>query len=61
MAPTFLLIAGYVYFTRQSMGGAGGLGGLGGGGGGGGAGGRGIMNVGKAQVHSAACKACRDL
>lgn len=51
MAPTFLLIAGYVYFTRQSMGGAGGLGGLGGGGGGGGAGGRGIMNVGKAQVH----------
>jgi AFG3 family protein len=57
LAPTLLLIAGYVWFTRASgLGGLGG-GGLGGGGGGGGAGGRGggggargIFNVGKAQV-----------
>lgn len=44
LLPTLLLIGGYVWFTRRSMGG----GGLGGGGLGGG--GRGIFNVGKAQV-----------
>lgn len=55
LAPTLLLVAGYVWFTRAS-GGLGGLGGggLGGGGGGGSSGGssrsRGIFNVGKAQV-----------
>ncbi|KAK9810016.1 hypothetical protein WJX72_003395 [[Myrmecia] bisecta] len=38
-APTLLLIAGYVWFTRRQMGGLGG-----------GPGGRGIFNVGKAQV-----------
>ena len=41
LAPTLLLIAGYVWFTRRQMGGLGG---------GGGPGGRGIFNVGKAQV-----------
>ena len=46
LAPTLLLIAGYVWFTRSQ----GGLGGLGGGGRGGPGGGRGIFNVGKAQV-----------
>ena len=40
MAPTILLIAGYVWFTRRQMGGLTG----------GGGGGRGIFNVGKAQV-----------
>ena len=40
LAPTLLLIAGYVWFTRRQMGGFGG----------GGPGGRGIFNVGKAQV-----------
>lgn len=47
-APTLLLIAGYIYITRRTMGGSGGgLGGLGGGGA------RSIFNVGKAQVsHS---------
>ena len=48
LAPTVLLIAGYVYFTRKTMGGLGGMGG----GGGGGSGGRGIFNVGKAQVRT---------
>lgn len=44
-APTLLLIGGYIFITRKSMGsGGGGLGGLGGGGG------RNIFNVGKAQV-----------
>lgn len=44
LAPTLLLIAGYVYFTRRQLGG--GIGpGVGGGGGS-----RGIFNVGKAQV-----------
>ena len=44
-APTLLLIAGYIYITRRTMGGGGGgLGGLGGGGA------RSIFNVGKAQV-----------
>eukprot|EP00894_Picocystis_sp_ML_P003542 jgi/Pico_ML_1/54059/g4486.t1 len=44
LAPTILLIAGYVYFTRRQLGG--GMGpGVGGGGGS-----RGIFNVGKAQV-----------
>lgn len=42
LLPTLLLIGGYVWFTRRSMGSMGG-GGLGGGG-------RGIFNVGKAQV-----------
>ena len=47
MAPTLLLIAGYVWFTRRQMGGlTGGAGGS-----------RGIFNVGKAQV----CVACRAL
>ena len=45
LAPTLLLIAGYVWFTRRQ------LGGLMGGGGGGGPGGRGLFNVGKAQVN----------
>ena len=45
MAPTILLIAGYVWFTRRQMGGLTG----------GGGGGRGIFNVGKAQ----ACALCR--
>ena len=40
MAPTVLLIAGYVWFTRRQMGGFAG-----------GAGGRGLFNVGKAQVR----------
>jgi AFG3 family protein len=44
LAPTLLLIAGYVWFTRRQ------LGGMMGGGGGGGGGGRGIFNVGKASV-----------
>ncbi|XP_024381588.1 ATP-dependent zinc metalloprotease FTSH 8, mitochondrial isoform X2 [Physcomitrium patens] len=44
LAPTILLIAGYIYFTRRMQGG------FGVGGGGGGMGGRGIFNVGKAQV-----------
>jgi AFG3 family protein len=44
LAPTLLLIAGYVWFTRRQFGG------LMGGGGGGGPGGRGLFNVGKAQV-----------
>ncbi len=42
LAPTLLLIGGYVWFTRRQF-----PGGLGGGGGGGA---RGIFNVGKAQV-----------
>jgi AFG3 family protein len=41
LAPTILLIAGYVWFTRRQLGGLTG---------GGGPGGRGIFNVGKAQV-----------
>lgn len=41
MAPTLLLIAGYVWFTRRQMGGL--TGGPGGG--------RGIFNVGKAQAR----------
>ncbi|KAK9855184.1 hypothetical protein WJX84_003749 [Apatococcus fuscideae] len=41
LAPTLLLIVGYVWFTRRQMGGLGG---------GGGGGARGIFNVGKAQV-----------
>ncbi|XP_024388920.2 ATP-dependent zinc metalloprotease FTSH 8, mitochondrial [Physcomitrium patens] len=45
LAPTILLIAGYIYFTRRMQGG-----GFGMGGGSGGMGGRGIFNVGKAQV-----------
>ena len=45
LAPTLLLIAGYVWFTRRQ------LGGLMGGAGGGGPGGRGLFNVGKAQVN----------
>jgi len=44
LAPTILLIAGYIYFTRRMQGG------FGMGGGSGGMGGRGIFNVGKAQV-----------
>ena len=43
LAPTLLLLAGYVWFTQRSMGG-GGMGGMGGGGA------RGIFNVGKATV-----------
>ena len=43
LAPTLLLIVGYVWFTRRQMGGLGG---------GGGGGARGIFNVGKAQVRS---------
>ncbi len=41
LLPTILIIAGYVWFTRRSMGGLGGPGGPGG---------RGLFNVGKAQV-----------
>jgi hypothetical protein len=41
LAPTLLLIGGYVWFTRRQMGGLSGTGGMGG---------RGIFNVGKAQV-----------
>lgn len=44
LAPTILLIAGYIYFSRRMQGG------FGMGGGSGGMGGRGIFNVGKAQV-----------
>eukprot|EP00889_Picochlorum_renovo_P000330 jgi/Picre1/27360/NNA_000327.t1 len=44
LAPTILLIAGYVWFTRRQFGG------LMGGGGPPGQGGRGLFNVGKAQV-----------
>ena len=40
LAPTLLLIAGYVWFTRRQMGGLSGTAG----------GGRGLFNVGKAQV-----------
>ena len=43
LLPTILIIAGYVWFTRRSMGGLGGPGGPGG---------RGLFNVGKAQVCS---------
>ena len=43
LAPTILLIAGYVWFTRRQMGGLGGQG----------PGGRGLFNVGKAQVRTA--------
>jgi AFG3 family protein len=42
LAPTLLLIGGYVWFTRRQMGGLSGTGGMGG---------RGIFNVGKAQVR----------
>ena len=42
LLPTILIIGGYIWFTRRSMGGLGGGGGMGGG--------RGIFNVGKAQV-----------
>lgn len=61
LAPTILLIAGYIYFSRRMQGG-----GFGVGGGGGGMGGRGIFNVGKAQVTKLSKKqkdkvcACRD-
>lgn len=41
LAPTILLIAGYVWFTRRQLGGLGGQG----------PGGRGLFNVGKAQVR----------
>lgn len=41
LLPTLLIIGGYIWFTRRSMGGLGGPGGPGG---------RGIFNVGKAQV-----------
>lgn len=44
LAPTLLIIAGYIFFTRRMQGG------FGVGGGGSGMGGRGIFNVGKAQV-----------
>ncbi|BBN04109.1 cell division protease FtsH [Marchantia polymorpha subsp. ruderalis] len=44
LAPTLLIIAGYIFFTRRMQGG------FGMGGGSGGMGGRGIFNVGKAQV-----------
>ncbi|CAM6081998.1 unnamed protein product [Calypogeia fissa] len=44
LAPTLLIIAGYIFFTRRMQGG------FGVGGGGAGMGGRGIFNVGKAQV-----------
>ena len=43
LLPTILIIGGYIWFTRRSMGGLGGGGGMGGG--------RGIFNVGKAQVN----------
>lgn len=46
LAPTLLLLGGYLWFTRRGMGGMGG----GGGGMGGLGGGRGIFSVGKAQV-----------
>lgn len=42
LLPTILIIAGYVWFTRRSMGGLGGPGGPGG---------RGLFNVGKAQAR----------
>ena len=42
LAPTILLIAGYVWFTRRQLGGLGGQG----------PGGRGIFNVGKAQART---------
>ena len=48
LAPTILLIAGYVWFTRKAMGGLGGMGGPGGSRGGMG----GIFSVGKAPVCS---------
>lgn len=51
LAPTLLLIAGYLYFTRRMQGG------FGIGGGGSGIGGRGIFNVGKAQVTKLSKKA----
>jgi AFG3 family protein len=44
LAPTILLIAGYVWFTRRQLGSLGGQG----------PGGRGIFNVGKAQVSTLA-------
>ena len=47
LAPTILLIAGYVWFTRRQMGGLGGQG----------PGGRGLFNVGKAQVRTI-CMLC---
>ena len=47
LAPTILLIAGYVWFTRKAMGGLGGMGGPGGSRGGMG----GIFSVGKAPVR----------
>ncbi len=53
LAPTILLIAGYVWFTRKAMGGLGGMGGPGGSRGGMG----GIFSVGKAPVRSF----CRSL
>uniref|UniRef100_A0A061RH61 AFG3 family protein n=1 Tax=Tetraselmis sp. GSL018 TaxID=582737 RepID=A0A061RH61_9CHLO len=45
LAPTLLLIAGYLWFTRRQLGGGMGPGGMGGS-----QGGRGLFNVGKAQV-----------
>ena len=54
LAPTILLIAGYVWFTRRQMGGLGGQG----------PGGRGLFNVGKAQVglqeHTVCVQHCDD-
>mmetsp|Transcript_39758 Transcript_39758/g.71363 ORF Transcript_39758/g.71363 Transcript_39758/m.71363 type:complete len:873 (-) Transcript_39758:137-2755(-) len=47
LAPTLLLIAGYVWFTRRQLGGGTGVGGPGSGGQ---SGGRGIFNISKAQV-----------
>ncbi|CAM6056487.1 unnamed protein product [Sphagnum tenellum] len=52
LAPTILLIAGYIYFSRRMQGGGFGIGG-----GSGGMGGRGIFNVGKAQVTKLSKKA----
>jgi AFG3 family protein len=52
LAPTILLIAGYIYFSRRMQGGGFGIGG-----GSGSAGGRGIFNVGKAQVTKLSKKA----
>jgi AFG3 family protein len=49
LAPTLLLLAGFVFINRR-MGGVGGMGGMGGPGGG--AGGGGIFNVGKATVST---------
>ncbi len=49
LAPTILLIAGYVWFTRRQMGGLGGTGGPGG---------RGLFNVGKAQVSTCSKQLC---